>query len=112
VIKMLNQSVIVGRIVKKPELCETKDGIKLTTITLAVPRSFKNDLGEYETDFLNCKLWNGIAENAVEYLNAGDLVGIKGRLQSVNYEEDNIDKTKIELIVDKVTYLSNKKADE
>lgn len=64
---MLNQTVIVGRLIKDPELNETENGNKVTNITLAVPRSFKNVNGEYDTDFISCVLWKGIAENTVEY---------------------------------------------
>ena len=63
---MLNQSIIIGRIVKNPELLETESGKKYTNITLAVSRNYKNIDGEYETDFIPCTLWKGIAENAVE----------------------------------------------
>ncbi|MGE5456177.1 MAG: single-stranded DNA-binding protein [Ignavibacteriales bacterium] len=59
---MLNQTVIVGRIVRDPELRETESGKKVTNITLAVPRSFKNINGQYDTDFIPCVLWKGIAE--------------------------------------------------
>lgn len=48
---MLNQAVLVGRLVKDPELHETESGNKVTSITLAVPRNFKNVNGEYDTDF-------------------------------------------------------------
>lgn len=48
---MLNQIVIVGRLVRDPELRQTEGGKKVTNITLAVPRSYKNSNGEYETDF-------------------------------------------------------------
>ena len=65
---MLNQTVIVGRLVKDPELRETENGNKVTNITLAVPRSYKNINGEYDTDFISCVLWKGIAENTVEYV--------------------------------------------
>lgn len=53
---MLNQTVIVGRIARDPELRETENGKKVTNVTLAVPRSFKNSNGEYETDFISCVL--------------------------------------------------------
>ena len=109
---MLNQSVIVGRLVREPELRETENGVKVTNITLAVPRSYKNDEGEYDTDFLNCTLWKGIAENMVEYCHKGDLLGVKGRLQSVEYEEDGINKTRMELVAEKVTYLTSKRENE
>ncbi|MDD4376433.1 MAG: single-stranded DNA-binding protein, partial [Clostridia bacterium] len=68
--------VVVGRIVKDPELKETESGRKVTNITLAVPRSFKNINGEYETDFIPCVLWKGVAETTTAYCKKGDLVGI------------------------------------
>lgn len=109
---MLNQTIIVGRLVKDPELYNTENGNKLTNITLAVPRSYKNNDGEYDTDYISCLLWSGIAENAVEYCHKGDLIGIKGRIQSRKVEENNINKTIMEVVAEKVTYLSsNKKAD-
>ena len=107
---MLNQAVIVGRLVKEPELRETENGNKVTNITLAVPRSYKNTNGEYETDFISCVLWKGIAENTVEYVRKGDLLGIKGRIQSRNIDisEDN-KKHVIEVVAEKVTFLSSNK---
>ena len=109
---ILNQTVIVGRIVKDPELRETENGNKITNITLAVPRSFKNTNGEYETDFISCVLWKGIAENVVEYCKRGDLVGIKGRIQSRNIEENEVKKQALEVVAEKVTFLSSKKSDK
>ena len=70
---MLNQAVIVGRIVSQPEIKE-ENGKKYSNLTLAVPRSYKNENGEYDTDFLDCTIWNGIAENVKEYCMKGDLV--------------------------------------
>ena len=61
---MLNQSIIVGRIVREPEVRETENGNKVTNITLAVQRPYKNIDGEYETDFISCVLWKGIAESS------------------------------------------------
>ena len=109
---MLNQSVIVGRLVREPELRETENGVKVTNITLAVPRSYKNEDGEYDTDFINCTLWKGVAENTVEYCHKGDLLGVKGRLQSIEYEDDGINKTRMELVAEKITYLTSKRENE
>lgn len=103
---MLNQTVIVGRIAKDPELRETENGKKVTNVTLAVPRSFKNANGEYETDFISCVLWKGIAESTVEYCKKGDLVGVKGRIQTRVYEKDEEKKYATEVVVEKVTFLS------
>jgi len=97
---MLNQMVLVGRLVKDVELQELEDGKKFCSITLAVPRSFKNENGEYDTDFIPCILWNNIAENTKEFCNKGDLIGIKGRIQ----KESN---KPIEIIAEKVTFLSS-----
>ncbi|HHW68949.1 MAG TPA: single-stranded DNA-binding protein [Tenericutes bacterium] len=106
---MLNQTVIVGRIVKDPELRETDNGSKVTNITLAVPRSFKNSDGEYDTDFISCVLWKGIAESTTEYCKKGDLVGIKGRIQTRNIElEDESRRHIVEVVAEKVTFLSSK----
>ena len=108
---MLNQVVIVGRLVKDPELVETESGKKVTNITLAVPRSYKNTDGEYDTDFVDCTLWTGVAESTSEYCHKGDLLGIKGRLQTSNYEKDGEKKYKTTVIAEKITFLTSKKAD-
>ena len=109
---MLNQVVLVGRIVKNPELRVTDSGKKVTTVTLAVPRSYKNTSGEYDTDFLDCTLWTNVAENTVEYCQTGDMVGVKGRIQSRIYEDDEGNKNKrTEIVAEKVTFLSSKKTD-
>ena len=97
---MLNQVIIVGRLVKKPIVEENENGRKVATITLAVQRSYKNDEGIYDTDFIKCILWNGIAENTVEYCDKGDLVGVKGRLQCLSGNE-------LQLIAEKVSFLSS-----
>ncbi len=110
---MLNQTILVGRIVRNPELYETESGKKVTNVVLAVPRSFKNSEGQYETDYINCVLWKGIAENTVEYCHKGDLVGIRGRLQSRSIDVDEENKKQImEVVAEKVTFLSSKKVDE
>lgn len=97
---MLNQIVLVGRLVKELELKELESGKKVCNITLAVPRSFKNSKGEYETDFIDCALWENIAENTVEYCHKGDLIGIKGRLQT---EEETL-----YVMAEKITFLNSK----
>jgi len=109
---VLNQAVLVGRIVKDPELKNTDKG-KVTNITLAVPRSFKNQNGEYDTDFISCILWKGVAESTVEYCKKGDLVGVKGRIQTRNVElEDETRKQYVEIVAEKVTFLSSRRQEE
>lgn len=110
---MLNQVVLVGRLTKDPEVVQTESGKKVSTITLAVQRTYKNVDGIYETDFINCILWEAIASNTKEYCRKGDIVGVKGRLQSKIYE-DKENKTRyiVEVIAEKVTFLSNKKEEK
>ncbi len=104
---MLNQIVLVGRIVKTPELRTTENGKKTATVTLAVPRNYKNMNGEYDTDFLDCTLWTNVAENTAEYCQSGDMVGVKGRLQTrVITSEDGSKKKKTEIVAEKVTFLA------
>ncbi len=110
---MLNQTVIVGRLVRDPELYETEKGNKVTSITLAVPRSYKNANGQYDTDFVPCVLWKGVAENTVQYCKKGDLLGVKGRVQTRDVEIDEDVKRKlVEIVAEKVTFLSSNKKRE
>lgn len=108
---MLNQAVIVGRIVSQPEIKE-ENGKKYSNLTLAVPRSYKNENGEYDTDFLDCTIWNGIAENVKEYCMKGDLVGVKGRLESTTIEKDGNIEKKMNIVAEKITFLSSKSKDK
>lgn len=106
---MLNQVVVVGRLVSDPEISTTENNRKRTYITVAIPRSYKNMEGNYDTDFIKCVLWNGIAENTCEYCKKGDIVGIKGRLQSSSYEKDGETKYVMDVIAERVTFLSSRK---
>ena len=105
---MLNQAVIVGRIVKEPEVKKTDNGKAVSNITLAVPREFKNSNGEYDTDFINCVLWRGVAESTASYCKKGDLVGVRGRIQTRNYELNNEKRQAVEVVAEKVTFLTSK----
>ena len=107
---MLNQIIIVGRLVKTPELFLTENGKKGSIVTLAVGRSFKNQDGEYDTDFIDCTLWTAIAENTAEYCKTGDVIGVRGRIQSRIIEnEDGTKYKKMEIIAEKVTFLASSK---
>lgn len=108
---MLNQVVLAGRLVKDPEILTTENNKKMTIITVAVPRSYKNMEGNYDTDFIKCVLWAGIAETTCEYCKKGDIVGIKGRIQVNTYEKDNEKKYNMEVVAEKVSFLSSKKAE-
>lgn len=106
--KMLNQVVVVGRITKDIELQESENGKKYAIATLAIPRTFKNADGVYDTDFVSVKLFDGVAENSSTYCKKGDIVGIKGRLQSGSYEKDGETKHSLDLVAEKVTFLTSR----
>lgn len=107
---MLNQFVGVGRLVAEPSVKETEDGKQVSNITIAVPRSYKNEKGEYDTDFVDVVLWNGIAENTAEYCHKGDIIGVKGRIQTSNYETEDGEKRKsTQIVAEKITFLSSSK---
>ncbi len=110
---MLNQVVLVGRLTKDLETKELEDGKKVLNMTLAIPRSYKNADGVYETDFVDCTLWNQIAETTSEYCKKGDILGVKGRLQTDNYEKEDGSKVyKLNVIAEKVTFLSSRSNDQ
>lgn len=105
---MVNQIVLVGRIARNPETRITESGKKVATLTLAVPRNYKNSNGEYDTDFLDCTLWSSVAESTSEYCDTGDMIGIKGRVQTRIVEgTDGTKKKKTEIIAEKVTFLTS-----
>ena len=109
---MLNQVVLVGRLVRDVEVRTGENDTKYSFMTLAIPRSYKNHDGIYESDFIECVLWNIVATNTAEYCKKGDIVGIKGRLESRKVEENNINKTVLQVVAEKVTFLSSKKEKE
>ena len=100
----------------RTEVCNlenTVNGKKVSSITLAVQRTFKNQDGIYEADFIRCILWNAIAASTTEYCHKGDIVGIKGRIQTSSYEDEKGNKVyTTEVIAEKVTFLSSKKQEE
>ena len=98
---MLNQFIIVGRIVKDLEK-------ESNVITIAIPRHYKNENGEYESDFVDVAIDGTLAKTTIEYCKKGDIIGVKGNIKS----EISNDIRKMLLVAERVTFLSSKKADE
>ena len=110
---MLNQIILVGRLTRNITVNKSENGVKVATISIAVPRSFKNVEGVYDTDFIDCVAFDLIAENTSEYCNKGDIVGVKGRVQSKMVElEEGKKENKLEIICEKITFLSSKPKEE
>lgn len=84
---MINNVVLVGRITRDPELRYTpQQNQAVATFNLAVNRQFKNANGEREADFINCVIWRQQAENLANWAKKGTLIGLTGRIQTRNYE--------------------------
>lgn len=105
----MNQFFGVGRLVEDPKVETTESGKQMVRVPIAVQRSYKNADGEYDTDFFDVVLWNGVATNTSEYCHKGDLIGVKGRLESNTYETEDGEKKKSTYIVaDKISFLASK----
>ena len=83
---MINNVVLVGRMVKDADLRYTPQGQAVATFSLAVNRNYKSQNGEREADFISCVIWRKQAENLANWAKKGTLVGIEGRIQTRNYE--------------------------
>lgn len=99
---MINQIILVGRLVDNPVLEETENGIKTTTLELAIPRTFKNDNGEYDVDYISATLIKGNADAVTEYCRKGDTIGVRGRVARLSNSNE------MQIIAERVTFLSNK----
>ena len=105
---MHNVVYLIGRLTTDPEIKNCDDGKDMLSINLAVQRTYKNEDGIYEADYLRVVLWNALAEHTCEYCKKGDLVGIKGRIQSRSYEdEEGNTKYITEVIADKISFLAS-----
>lgn len=100
---MNNQIMLVGRLTQNGKLDEI-EGKKVCNIILAVPRCFKNEEGIYETDFIPVTIPGNIAKSTTAYCKKGDLIGIRGRIQSVDGS--------IKIIADKVSFLATRKEND
>lgn len=106
----MNEACLVGRTTAKPELRVTSNGNKVCRFTLAVSRNFKNQNGEYETDFINCIVFNLRAETVNEYVEKGDLIGIVGRIQTGSYTNNQGQRIyTTDIVAESVQFLSNKR---
>jgi len=108
---MLNRVVLIGRLTKDPELRYTTTGKAVTGFTIAVDRTFKNQQGEREADFIPIVVWGPQAENCANYLSKGKLAAVDGRLQVRSYDgQDGQKRWVTEVIAENVRFLSPKES--
>ena len=107
---MVNNVVLVGRLVRDVDLRQTSTGKMMTYFTLAVNRNFKNEQGEQAADFIGCVAFDKKAENMARFLSKGSLISVEGRISTRNFQ-DNDGKTVYvtEVVASNITFLESKK---
>ena len=107
---MINRAVLTGRLTKDPELRTTQSGLSVVSFNLAVDRPYKDNNGNYGADFISCVIWRKAAENFCNFTSKGSLVGIDGRIQTRNYDDNDGKKVYVtEIVVDNFALLESKK---
>lgn len=103
---MLNRVVLAGRLTKDPELRYTPNGNAVANFTIAINRSYRNQQGEQEADFINCVAWRNQAENLANYMRKGSLIGVDGKVQSRSYENQEGRRVFVtEVLAESITFL-------
>lgn len=85
---MINNVTLVGRLTATPELKHTQTGVPVVTGNIAIDRNFKNAQGETETDFVQVVAWRQDAEAMAQFSVKGSVIGITGRVQTRNYQNN------------------------
>lgn len=110
---MINNVTLVGRLTKDVELRYTPSNVAVGTFTLAVNRAFKNDSGEREADFINCVIWRKGAETLANYAKKGSQIGITGRIQTRNYENQQGQRVYVtEVVAENFTLLDSRNSNQ
>lgn len=112
--KMLNHIVVMGRLVRDPELRRTGSGIAVASFSVAVDRDFgKNENGERETDFIECVAWRQTGEYVSKYFTKGRMAVVSGRLQIRNWtDKDGNKRRTAEIVADNVYFGDSKPGGE
>lgn len=109
---MINRVVLIGRLVKDPELRYTPSGVATCSFTIAVNRQFSNSQGEKEADFIQIVAWRQLAELCANYLKKGSQAGLEGRLQTRSYDNKEGKRVfVVEVVADNVQFLDGNKSE-
>ena len=105
----MNKVILIGRLTRDPELRYTSSNVPTATFSIAVDRTFTNQNGEREADFINIVVWRKQAENCKNYLSKGSQVAVEGRIQTRNYDDKDGKKVYVtEVVADNVQFLGSK----
>ena len=106
---MINRAILTGRLTKDVDLRYTKSGTAVGTFNLAVKRRFKSANDETESDFIECVIWRKSAENLANFTHKGSLIGVEGRIQTRNYENNQGNRVYVtEVVVENFSLLEPK----
>lgn len=109
---MLNKTILIGRLVKDPELRTTATGTPVTSFTLAVNRKFSKD-GDRQADFFNIVAWNKTAEFVGKYFTKGQQVLVSGRLENRSWEDNSgVKRYATDVIAEEVEFADSKKQED
>lgn len=98
--------VLIGRLVRDPELRKTTNGTSVCSFTLAVNRRQNQD-GTQDADFINCVAWNKLADNIQLYQKKGNQLGIEGRINTRSYDNQQGQKVYVtEVVAENVEFLT------
>ena len=106
---MINNVVLVGRVVKELDLKYIQSGKAVARFNLAVNRDFKDANGDQQADFPSCQVWGKTAEVMADNLRKGSLISITGRIQTGSYDKDGQRVYTTEVVVEKFHFLDSKK---
>ena len=105
----MNKVFLIGRLTRDPELRYTSSNLPVASFTVAVNRTFTNQSGEREADFINVVVWRKQAENIKNYLKQGSQIAIDGRIQTRSYDDADGKKRYVtEVVADNVQFLDSK----
>ena len=108
----MNKVILIGRLVRRPELKYTGSNKAVCDFSIAVNRNYTNDEGEREADFINCQVWNKQAENLCKYMDKGNQLSVEGDIRTRIYEgEDKKNHTYTFVQVNNIEYLESKKSE-
>lgn len=107
---MLNKAIIMGRMVRDPELRYTPTNTPVCSFTLAVERSYAPQGQERETDFIDIVAWRHTAEFVSKYFRKGQLVAVEGKLQGRKWK-DKFEQNRVsfEIIADEVFFAESRR---
>ena len=109
----MNKAILLGRLVKDPELRYTQSGTAVATFTLAVDRRFQKQGEERQADFINCVAWQKTAEFVANYFTKGKLMALSGSIQVRTWEDNEGTKRyATEVIADDVEFAESKNSSE